>query len=718
MNTERNGSKRLPLLILVYLWLVSAASAQVSLTLTTKDGKSKFRVGEAIEVELRFQATESGKYGVWTTSLVRQVRRPEFDHFTVEPGAGVTDPLVDSFAQLSGGGFVGRVPRAAPLSRIPTVVGLPMNEWFSIRHSGHYWITVETTRVVTTDNPSTTLTLRSNTIEIDLVEPEPGWTESSLRQAVATLEHPDPPQPKIGEEYDPRPREVHDADAVAAARVLRFLETKEAARSLARFYEHGPVMAQSELRAGLFASPHRSDLIAAMEEAIAAPDVPVNSSYLGVLIQLVNLTRYGPMPDYTPKSPDEIRKWLDEVEKPYRDRSQSTEPEYFKRLADAIGTKEGQARAISLETLIGRGSQFAGPDLQKGIAENFAALPEVSQYSLLTSGWASISSPAMEAVVKSLAGGNSPLRDSALVRLWEFDPSAARAVTLDRIRKADIAPGPYNDYRILLTLPEATLPEMDDALVTAWEQEKRVDTLIARYASERATGALRAWAERVPSGICDGVLPAYFFRVDPIWAAWEVVRLRSVKPGACFINLSPNEDLLMSPGLEREAIEDLENPDPMIRRSALTMLQNGASAAAEKPLLDAFVRRQDEHLDDGFVRALLNGVGWVASKETADRARAACVTDSCRKQVDSARQALQPPIKVALDPVLSGYAMVGAVIVRGPKQFESKIAQFPKGTVFDLGTKSSDNAYRRGRFDEARKIVEGAGMKLNTDEHR
>jgi len=184
------------------------------------------------------------------------------------------------------------------------------------------------------------------------------------------------------------------------------------------------------------------------------------------------------------------------------------------------------------------------------------------------------------------------------------------------------------------------------------------------------------------------------------------------------VSLSPNEDLLMSPGLERQAIEDLENPDPMIRRSALTMLQNGASAAAEKPLLDAFVRRQNEDLDDGFVRALLNGTGWVASKETADRARAACRTDSCRKQVDSERQTLQPSITVTVDPVLSGYAMVGAVIVRGRKQFESKIAQFPKGTVFDLGTKSPDNAYRKARFDEARKIVEGAGLKLNTDEHR
>src|SRR5215471_11458943 len=715
MKTDRHRAKRLLLFICVYLWLISTACAQVAFTLATKDGKSTFRVGEAIEVEFRFQATEPGKYGVWTTSLVRQVRRPEFDHFMVEPSVGIADPLVDIFAQMSSGAVVGRLPRAAPLSSAPTVVGVPMNEWLSIRHPGHYRIAAETTRVVTTDNPPTTVTLRSNTIEIDLVEPEPGWAESSLRQAVATLERPDPPQPKIGEEYDPIRREVHDADAAAAARVLRFLETKEAARALARFYEHGPVMAQSELRAGLFASPYRSDVIAAMEEAIAAPDVPVNYSYLGALIQLVNLTRYGPPPDYTPKSPDEIRKWMDEVEKPYRDKSQSTEPEYFKRLADAIGTKEGQARAISLETLTNRGSQFAGPDLQKGIAESFAVLPQVSQQSFLTNGWANISSPAMEPVVRSLAGGNSPLRDSALVRLWEFDPGAARAVTLDRIRKADIAPGPYNDYRILLTLPEATLPEMDDALATAWEQEKRVDTLIARYASERATGALRAWAERFPSGICDGVLAAYFFRVDPTWAASEVVRLRTARPGSCFINLGPHEDLLMSPGLERQAMEDLENSDLMIRRSALTMLQDGGSAAAEMPLLDAFVRRQDERLDDGFVEALLNAAGWVASKETADRARAACTTDSCRKQVDSVRQTLQPPINVGLYPGLSGYAMVGTVIVRGRKQFESKIAQFPKGTVFYLGTNSPDNAYRKARLDEARKIIEGAGMKLNNE---
>jgi hypothetical protein len=100
MKTPRHGSKRLSLFICVYLWLIATASAQVSFTLATRAGKSTFRVGEAIEIEFRFQAAEPGKYGVWTTSLVREVRRPEFDHFTVEPSAAVADPLADSFAQI------------------------------------------------------------------------------------------------------------------------------------------------------------------------------------------------------------------------------------------------------------------------------------------------------------------------------------------------------------------------------------------------------------------------------------------------------------------------------------------------------------------------------------------------------------------------------------------------------------------------------------------
>jgi hypothetical protein len=266
-------------------------------------------------------------------------------------------------------------------------------------------------------------------------------------------------------------------------------------------------------------------------------------------------------------------------------------------------------------------------------------------------------------------------------------------------------------------LPEAILPEMDDVLVRAWQQGKRVDGLTARDASEAAAGPLLAWAERLPGGICEGALPVYFFRVDPIWAASEVSRLRALRPASCFINMGPTEDLI-SPGLERQAIEDLENPNPLIRREALTALQKGGSPAAEKALLDAFVRRQDQRFDDGFIEGLLEGARWLPSTETADRTRAACLTDNCRNRVDSSLQALQPPIKVGLDYNLNGYAIVGRIFLRSPKQFEMKIAQFPRGTVFHLGTPGSANAFQKKRIDEARKIIEDAGMKLDADEKR
>ncbi len=183
------------------------------------------------------------------------------------------------------------------------------------------------------------------------------------------------------------------------------------------------------------------------------------------------------------------------------------------------------------------------------------------------------------------------LRDGALLRLQELDPEAARKTTLDRIQKADISRDAYHSYRVLLTLPDKTLPVLDDALVAALEQNRpEAEKLIARYASDAVLPRLKAWVEQSPPRMCNPVLPAYFFRVDAEWAAAALVRARQSGRGACAINVSPNEDLLMSPGLERQAIEDLSNTDALIRRSAQTLLQYAGSAAAEKPLLEAFAR--------------------------------------------------------------------------------------------------------------------------------
>ncbi len=205
-------------------------------------------------------------------------------------------------------------------------------------------------------------------------------------------------------------------------------------------------------------------------------------------------------------------------------------------------------------------------------------------------------------------------------------------------------------------------------------------TLIARYASEAALPRVRAWVEQVPQRMCNSALPAYFFRVDAAWASDALARARESRRGGCTIDLPSTEDLLMSPGLERQTIEDLAGADPFVVRFAQTLLQSAGSAAAEKPLLDAFARFHAAKVDtkdamnfgieQGFVGALLNANGWLPSEETFRQATVYCVTDQCRQQVLSARKALEPPIYLDVNPFLpefSGFGM-GTLRLRSVKQ--------------------------------------------------
>jgi len=164
--------------------------------------------------------------------------------------------------------------------------------------------------------------LRSGTLEIDVIAPEAGWAATQLADAVAVLERGDPPQPRIGQIYDANAVRAIDDEAAHAGRVLRFLETAEAARAMVRFFEHGPRAAQQELRAGLFGSPWRKEVTAAMDEATAAPDRAVTSYFLGTRIEFEMIARLEPAPLDTSKSPEEMRAWI-VSQMPYQERAKA-----------------------------------------------------------------------------------------------------------------------------------------------------------------------------------------------------------------------------------------------------------------------------------------------------------------------------------------------------------------------------------------------------------
>ncbi|HWB99426.1 MAG TPA: hypothetical protein VG672_22105, partial [Bryobacteraceae bacterium] len=279
-------------------WLAPIALAQgqtdVSFLLAPRNGRMSFRLGESVDVEFRLASSLPGRYRIWTTSGTRYVRISRFDKVLVEPAQTVVDPLRDIPAQFEGGVVAGVPPTPVPLTAVPMVFERHVNEWISFRQPGRYRITVETTRVETTAQPPASVTLRSNPIEIEIVAPEAGWAAAQLRQAVAMLERGDPPPPVIGQTIQGSVEQARTEEMAHAGRVLRFLETRDAMPALARFFEHGPQAAQQEIRAGLFASPYRKEVIAAMEESIAAPGTPVTYYYLATLMELAAASRMGP----------------------------------------------------------------------------------------------------------------------------------------------------------------------------------------------------------------------------------------------------------------------------------------------------------------------------------------------------------------------------------------------------------------------------------------
>jgi hypothetical protein len=657
---------------------------------------------------------------VWTDPTTRTVRQPRFDHFIIEPEDGVIDPLNDIFAQLDGGVVAGRPHVPQLLNAKPVTVDLLMNEWLSIRRPGHYRLTAETTRVVSAANEATSVPLRSNTIEIDVVNPEPGWATAQLREAVSVLERGDLPQPGIGQPFDPRQYQARDEEAIKAAQALRFLETPDAARALARFFEHGPQRAQQELNAGLFASPYRKVVMAAMEESINSPDTPVTYYYLATVMELAQLVRIGPTPLYTAKTPEEIKRWIDDVEEPRRAATKPIEDEYFAKLAISIMGKRGQALSVSLDTLFSRGPQPASPATIKALIENFASLPDIYQQRLLTEDWPKLASPSIEPFLIGIAKGHTQTADTALRRLLDLDLDAGREIVIERIRSGDLdLGGAFSSHKSLMMLPDKMLPELDDILVTALKQGKWGQPLIARYASQSALEEIRSWFSANRG--CNWDILAYLFRFDPMYAASQLSSLRQSDYSACSFSLS-DPYLLMSPGLERQAIEDLSSPNPMIVRSAQALLEKGGSSRAKEPLLEAMLRFHErprvDHFDSGmeygFATALLQGNGWVASSADINQVYAACSSDDCRKQVASVRRMLVPPLAISFDLIIVDlyYARVGPFTVGSPQQLENKIAQFPKGTQFYLA-RYYEGTWFRGRCKQyIQRMLTALGMQL------
>jgi hypothetical protein len=660
----------------LFLMLLSFASPaaqtpDVRFVLATANGQTTFRLGEEINLEFRFSSGVLRKYEPVACYARRRFVVSSSDTFNVEPAAGVVDPLRDSSYLLDGAISCLRSIQPIFIDESPTVRARTLNDWVQFIQPGHY-------RIQATTHEIDGLTLTSNAIEIDVVNPEPGWAETQARNAISTLRG-----------------NSDDSNSAKAARTLRYLGTTDAIPGLIEFL--GPRFHQ-EIDAGLISSPYRKEILSRLEAALVAPDVSISESWLDTLDRVAVAASVGPRPR--------------DNDGAYTAQFRTITDHYLRMLADAVVSKRAQARAVSLETLVLagiRGAPAPGESTVRALTEAFAELPAGDQGSLLGGYWFAWASPAAHSVVLAVARGTGDARNEALTRLLEFSPQEARDIVLDRVRKGDYEIVYGNFPEALLNLPDETLPELDEILAAAYEQGRPADRLIARYATRAIYTRIRAAYEK-RAGHCGEILP-YFFRVDP--DAASTLRKDPQTGSAC--PLSFRNPIVRSAGLEHVAIEDLAAADRAVADQALVLLARGSA-----PVQDALLKRLAEveagsPAAAGIVRTILQPGDWTLTAEDFTRLRAACGSNSCRPEVDYTEKSLQSPVAVAasFDGSMAdtNSVRVGPFSFTGDEQLRKILQKFPAGTQFRMQSPGRSWAAQQ-RVDRIRSVFTALGLDL------
>ncbi len=623
------------------------ASPSVSFVLATSNGQTTFRIGEAINLEFRFSSGVLQKYQPVPCYPNRRFVVLAADTFNVEPMGGTVDPLRDSsyLYDPGPGSCITGVP--VFIGESPTVRPRILNDWIQFTRPGHYRVQAATGEVGG-------LTLTSNAIEIDIVAAEPGWAATQARNAISTL------------------REVSPASsqAEAAMRTLRYLGTPEAIPGLIEFLGQS----SNELDAGLISSPFRNEVLSGLEDALVAPDVPITQSWLATLDRVAVAAAVGPRPVRDDSS--------------YLAQFNVIAEKYRRMLTNAVAKKTGQARAVSLMTLVRAGMAMQSPPTEestiRALTEVFNELPPGDQRNMLGAYWSSWASPSAHSLVLDLARGTGIVRNDALQRLLEFSTPEAREIVEDRVRKGDYTIVAGNFPEVLLYLPDETLPDLDETLATAYEQGRLpADRLIARYATERIYSRIRnTYVQRADH--CGEIL-AYFFRVDPDSAT--TLRKDPQTGSACPLRF--RFPIVRSAGMERVALEDLATSDPSVVDQALGILAEGSASVKDELL------KRLEQIDSGsrmgasIVRAVLQPGDWTLTAEDFARLKTACGANSCRSDVQVAERSSLSPVAVASG-VRSGATSQVNIVRIGPyaasddEQIRKILQKFPPETKFRL----------------------------------
>ncbi|HYW74968.1 MAG TPA: hypothetical protein VE961_28335 [Pyrinomonadaceae bacterium] len=729
------------------------APADVSFTIRFKTGKTQFYQGELITIEMLFSSKTSGVYQLAGATYDRSGRFG-MDSFHVEPSNGVADPTAEYFNSIpmafSGGGLS---PMGIILSEKPYVIERDLNELVRFDQPGHYRLYVTNQRVGKPVMQGRTRSVQwfqvaSNTIEFDVVKPDPNWQAQQIQEASAAI--------------------AKGHDDHLTCRTLRFMNSAAAETEMIRLYSSA---CGFDFELGLVGSPRRAAIIEAMETQLAAPDYAVAGGFIHTLSSLRFMREHPePLPYEVTDDPERL-KALRALGQKRRDDYEEILMHYARQLAATVSRKTRSARAISLDTLLSIDNSFrnqksgesnlAVDQLIASLPDLFFELPRDRQNTLLGSLWPRLRSPAMLPVLRQLlvepakpADARNDLRSIALRRLYELSPDEGRNLIL---REMKIVPHRV-DERVLQILPDTELAEVDQMLTDALAKTKEPDfTVVADYADLIARYATANSLARVKTAIDDKIgtmacapqtsLLIYFLRTDPDYGAAALERALGARgEGRSGCYRMTFEDLgrrYMSPAIETSALQHLDDPDRNVAIQAIELLRQKGSAKAEKPLLDRLERwhtewqtRADEvqpQIANGMVagepmnfelqlaRTLVSATAWTLDAEQLKHIEDLCLTPNGREAVQAAIKTVNDrtiDVSMWLSDDFHLNVTLGNYQTDSIEQLKIKLSTMPKDSHFVWKCFAQDPQAGTRLFQELKNFLAERGMTLDKPDEK
>jgi hypothetical protein len=731
--------KILPALAIFLAAMLATSAAQtatgtardVKLTAAFHGGRSTFRVGEVIPLDLSFTSTAPGKYQFDNATYDRSGRLNS-ETFAIEPKSGWDDPLelyFRSYACFMGGGLRG----IDTLTDKPAVVHLELNEWVRFKEPGRYRITITSSRVSKNGAPLFQgVGVTSNQLTLTIVSPTEAWQNSTLNAAIAVLDTPAPTAPVRLDQLNQRQE---------AAKTLRYLGTPAAARAMARRLTGSEW--DWDFKLGLAGSPAKDAGLQEMETLLVDPKFPVVDLFLDAMSVIAV---------------------SDDAGEDRHTQKKKAEERFRQELALAVGDKEGKARAVSANTVVE--DSAAGSDtLPKAVKRNltreliagFDDLPIDKQVELVQYRWSALDHEEMLPLLRTLAQQYhdfSELREmkayqsnnlsaSALQHWYEMAPEEARPIVLQEIAR----PKPRFSANVLGMLPEKDLPEIDSILAEHlnprqnYEINANLASLIARYATPaveaRVTNFLDPILAKEACAVQDPLL-AYILKVDPEGARPRIETAMSARGedfSACnHMLLTEVAQLQNDPLLQEIAIKSLDDSDPQIVAGAAAYLKDYGSASAEDALWSRFTawserwkgqenefqevagQRSDRQFEpmagSNLMRALAAGQGWLADEAKLRRLVDLSIgPDQRREAEENLRVWKKRPWSILFIAAGKGQFEIAQYRARSLQAAKDKLAQFPRGSTFDWTDVGQDEGEQKA-FQEISRFTSERGFTL------